>query len=128
MADTYNFGDGQGPVPAHRHPNGGGWVADTATVSDLVYVHRTGTVFGYATVGGRSKVGPKGVICGHAAVGGEAKVLTGTVTDLCTLGGGDSLLHGERLSVDTPTHEWEGHRSWKTVDDLSNSDATDDES
>jgi hypothetical protein len=34
----YNFGDGHGPVAAHRHANGGGWVADTATVSDSAYV------------------------------------------------------------------------------------------
>ena len=27
---TFDFG--KGPVPAHQHPNGGGWVADTATV------------------------------------------------------------------------------------------------
>jgi hypothetical protein len=24
------FDFGNGPVPAHRHPNGGGWVADTS--------------------------------------------------------------------------------------------------
>ena len=26
---TYDFKDGNGPVPAHQHPNGGGWVAAT---------------------------------------------------------------------------------------------------
>ena len=35
---TYDFKDGNGPVPAHQHtnPDGsvGGWVADTATVAD----------------------------------------------------------------------------------------------
>lgn len=30
---TFDFKDGHGPVPAHNHPNGGGWVADTADVS-----------------------------------------------------------------------------------------------
>ena len=29
---TFDFNDGNGPVPAHKHPNGGGWVADTAKV------------------------------------------------------------------------------------------------
>ena len=31
---TFDFEDGNGPVPAHRHSNGGGWVADTAQVSN----------------------------------------------------------------------------------------------
>ena len=34
----FDFEDGNGPVPAHKHPNGGGWVADTATVADTAYV------------------------------------------------------------------------------------------
>ena len=38
----YDFADGKGSVPAHRHinPDGsvGGWVADTATVADTVYI------------------------------------------------------------------------------------------
>ena len=33
---TFDFG--YGPVPAHQHPRGGGWVADSARVADTVYV------------------------------------------------------------------------------------------
>ena len=29
------FDFGTGPVPAHQHPNGGGWVADTATDAEV---------------------------------------------------------------------------------------------
>jgi hypothetical protein len=29
MTTTF-FNFGNGPVPAHQHPNGGGWVADSA--------------------------------------------------------------------------------------------------
>ena len=33
MTNTYfDFEDGNGPVPAHQHSNGGCWVADTAKV------------------------------------------------------------------------------------------------
>ena len=39
-------------VPAHQHPNGGGWVADTATVLDEAYVGPTARVFGGAVFGG----------------------------------------------------------------------------
>jgi len=35
---THDFQDGQGPVPAHRHRNGGGWVADTASVDETSFV------------------------------------------------------------------------------------------
>lgn len=47
---TFDFKDGNGPVPAHRHVNGGGWVADTASVSDTAYVGFDAHVYGYATV------------------------------------------------------------------------------
>ena len=39
-------------VPAHQHPNGGGWVADTATVLDEFYVGPTARVFGGYVYGG----------------------------------------------------------------------------
>lgn len=38
MKIKHDFGDGRGEVPAHQHPNGGGWVEDTAKVDELVYV------------------------------------------------------------------------------------------
>jgi hypothetical protein len=50
MAQKYKFGDGKGPVPAHQHPNGGGWVADTAKVADTSYVGPDAWVYGDAQV------------------------------------------------------------------------------
>jgi hypothetical protein len=47
---SYNFKDGLGPVPAHKHPNGGGWVADTATVADTAYVGPEAKVYDNARV------------------------------------------------------------------------------
>lgn len=35
---TFDFEDGDGPVPAHKHPNGGGWVAESAHVDETAYV------------------------------------------------------------------------------------------
>jgi len=50
---TFDFNDGKGPVPAHRHknPDGseGGWVADS------VFVSKNAWVSGGAMVYGRSK-------------------------------------------------------------------------
>lgn len=52
----------------HKHPNGGGFVADTATVEDSVYVGENAQVLGWANVSGNAK------ILGHAVVAGTAKV------------------------------------------------------
>ena len=53
---TFDFDDGNGPVPTHKHPNGGGWVADTATVEETAYVGRDAKVFGDAEVFHDAKV------------------------------------------------------------------------
>ena len=49
---TFDFGNG--PVPAHQHtnPDGsiGGWVANSATVSDTAYIGEDAEVFGNAWV------------------------------------------------------------------------------
>ena len=52
MTTIYDFQDGNGPVPAHRHPKGGGWVADTATVEETAYVGPDARVYGSALVEG----------------------------------------------------------------------------
>ena len=56
----FDFDDGRGPVPAHRHPNGGGWVADTASVETAAFV------------------GPDARVSGDARVLGSARLLGGT--------------------------------------------------
>ena len=47
---TFDFGDGKGPVSAHQHVNGGGWVADTAFVAETAYVGPDARVYGDAEV------------------------------------------------------------------------------
>jgi hypothetical protein len=54
MGTTFDFGFG--PVPAHQHPNGGGWVSDTAEVSDTAYVGPNAQVFGNARVSGNARI------------------------------------------------------------------------
>lgn len=49
---TFDFG--YGPVPAHQHSNGGGWVADTADVADTAYVGPDAQVFDDALVYGNA--------------------------------------------------------------------------
>lgn len=84
-APKHDFADGLGRVSAHRHVNGGGWVADTAKVADSVFVNRGACVYHHAVVNGNVSLSDKSQICGaadvigdirlkhHAIIGGRAK-------------------------------------------------------
>ena len=74
MAQKYKFGDGKGPVPAHQHPNGGGWVADTAKVADTSYVGPDAWVYGNAEVSGTARVYGDAQVSGTARVSGNARM------------------------------------------------------
>ena len=54
--ETYDFGDACGPVPAYKHPNGGGWVAETATVEGSARVSDNAWVSGNARVSDNARV------------------------------------------------------------------------
>lgn len=69
----YDFGKGR-LEPAHQHPNGGGWVAETAFVEDTCFVGPNATVFEYAKVYGNAKVNDYAQVYGDAAVLDNAKV------------------------------------------------------
>ena len=69
---TFDFGFG--PVPAHQHPNGRGWVADTAHVDDSAYIGPDARVFGDARVSGNARVSGDARVFGDARVYGDAWV------------------------------------------------------
>ena len=52
----------------HRHPNGGGWVQDTASVDETAHIGPAAQVYGSARVYGNAEV------CGNARVSGSARV------------------------------------------------------
>lgn len=69
---THIFGDdyyGDFPVPAHRHPNGGGWVANTARVHPTAMVEWNAEVSGCAEVGAHSEVRDWAYVCDSAIIG-----------------------------------------------------------
>ena len=74
LPTTHDFNDGCGPVPAHVHSNGGGWVADTATVSESAFVGPEAKVYGRAVVTGDAKVSGDAWVSGYAVVSGDAEV------------------------------------------------------
>lgn len=71
------FDFGQGPVPAHQHPNGGGWVAETAHVSPNVHVGPNAQVYGHAEVRDHVK------ILEYARVFGNAQIFNNAIIKGC---------------------------------------------
>ena len=67
-APRHDFGDGRGKVLAHKHANGGGWVADTAKVADEVFVGRRASVYHRASVSGDCHIADNAAICGRARI------------------------------------------------------------
>ena len=73
-SELHDFEDDNGPVPAHRHPNGGGWVANTAHVDKTAFVGPYAAVFGNATVTGNARITDTDWVLGDARVSGNARV------------------------------------------------------
>ena len=71
----HDFLDGNGPVPAHHHPNGGGLVAETARVANTAYVGLQARVFGEAEVLGHARIKDCAEVSAHSTVRGRAQVL-----------------------------------------------------
>lgn len=70
----HDFKDGQGRVPARRHINGKGWVANTAVVEDSVYVGPTSEVFQRAYVAGKVRLEGKARVSGTATINGNVLI------------------------------------------------------
>lgn len=66
----HDFKDGALRVLAHKHENGGGWVADTASVEPSVYVGRKCEIFNRAIVKGSVRLEGNARISGAAVVSG----------------------------------------------------------
>ena len=69
--NTFNFEDGKGSVPAHKHPNGGGWVANTANVEDTVYVEPNSRVCDDAMITGNVVVSGRSCVRGNVIISGN---------------------------------------------------------
>lgn len=67
----HDFKDGMGRVPAKRHVNGRGWVANTAVVEDSVYVGPRCEVFENAYLSGKVRLEGKARVCGRATISGH---------------------------------------------------------
>lgn len=81
LDEVHDFYDGRGPVPAHHHVNGGGWVANTATVSRTAFVGPASAVFERSKVLGRATVADEAQIRGQSEVSGNAHISGNAVVD-----------------------------------------------
>jgi hypothetical protein len=79
--DTHDFDVDCGPVPAHRHPNGGGWVANTANVDETAFVGPSASVFELAHVLDSANISDNAWVRGEGEVSGNAKVSGDVVVD-----------------------------------------------
>ena len=84
---THNFGDGNGPVPAHRHIKGNGWVADTANVHNSAYIGPDARVSGNARISGDARV------YGNARVHDSARVYANALVYDSARVHGDALVY-----------------------------------
>jgi hypothetical protein len=73
-APRHDFKDGKGKVFAHRHDNGGGWVANTATVAETVKVTRNAQVFDFARVYDTCRIEGTSRVFGHATLHNNVRV------------------------------------------------------
>ena len=62
-------------VDAHRHPNGGGWIANTAKVATSVYVAANSEVFGHAEINGHTIIRGRCRVFGNARIDGDITLL-----------------------------------------------------
>jgi len=91
----------------HRHPNGGGFVADSARVAETAYVGPNAMVLDGAQVKDHACIkefavvtGPKTVVSGHAKIGGRAWVC------------GDLKIGGNARILETATVVTRHRRRW----------------
>jgi len=99
MSGTFDFSYGGGPVPAHRHLNGGGWVADSANVADSARVSGSAQVFGNAVVSGYAVVSGNARVFGDARVSGRAQVFGNAVVSGDARVSGDAWVYGDAVVV-----------------------------
>lgn len=93
-APKHDFKDGRGRIFAHKHDNGGGWVADTARVSDSVYVGARCEIFDWAVVDGTVRLEGRAKIYGHARV-----------RDTVLLKGSSEIFGSARVSDNTKLYD-----------------------
>jgi UDP-3-O-[3-hydroxymyristoyl] glucosamine N-acyltransferase len=96
----FDFRDGNGPVAAHQHPRGRGWVSDTAFVSSGAHIAADSVVFGYASVYDHCYLVDGARVWGEAYLANESWVSGGKVFGKASMWDGATILDHGILSGD----------------------------
>ncbi|PCI57240.1 MAG: hypothetical protein COB36_02955 [Alphaproteobacteria bacterium] len=103
--NSHDFEDGNGSVRAHRHPNGNGWVADTATVDDTAYVGVRARVFGYAKIKDKARIRQYASISGSSIIKDQACIKgQAVIRGSCTING-DVEISGDTVIIRHTTED-----------------------
>jgi carbonic anhydrase/acetyltransferase-like protein (isoleucine patch superfamily) len=103
MTNPNAFNFGHGTVPAHQHPNGGGWVANTAKVALTVFVGPKARVYDSAIVSGYACIEEFASVFGRSQVAGNAKIYgAARVFGDASISGnahvfGNAIIHGQTM-------------------------------
>jgi carbonic anhydrase/acetyltransferase-like protein (isoleucine patch superfamily) len=92
---TYDFDDGLGPVPAYRHPNGGGWVSETAQVEKTATVGPQARVHGYAVIRDFAVINERADVSGYCVVKDYATIRGNSVVKGTCEISGKAVIAGE---------------------------------
>lgn len=111
MTEYFDFEDGNGLVPAHRHSNGGGWVADTAYVAPTAYVgpnarvYHNARVCDYVIIYDYSEISGNAEIYNHVTIYKNVKVYDNArVYDDTRIYGETRIFGDSRISGDSKVY------------------------
>ena len=89
-------GDGLIPENWHNHPNGKGWVQNTATVAETAFVGPDASVYEYAQVLDCAEIYGDAEVFGEAKISGNAEIFGDTwVRGNAEVGGDVEICDGE---------------------------------
>jgi len=83
----------------HQHPNGKGWVANTARVDDTCFIGPHALVYGYAELTERVSVVDSAQVSGHAKLSGDVIVSGNAWVDGTTKAHTGRIYKNERVQT-----------------------------
>ena len=106
---VHDFDDGFGPVLAHQHENGGGWVANSAVVAETAFVGGSAAVFERASVLDSAVVTDKAWVRGDAQISELAWIAGDAVVEGTSRVFGSAVIEGDVLISGSTTISQSDH-------------------
>jgi hypothetical protein len=90
-------------IDGHLHPNGGGWVQNSANVANSVYVGPTAIVLGNANISGQVRIENTAIVR-HATLSGNVRVRNNALVDRGNYSG-DAVIQGQGFAENVTMSE-----------------------